>query len=118
MAIFNQQIEVQRPRRVASVYSTEDDVLTWEFPERVHVPFKVSVQPSDTTEGDEHRPQTVSTWRLYTPPGRDLDLRAEDRVVLGGTLPLQVVGEPQKWPDPLRPGHVHHVEARLEVVRG
>ena len=54
---------------------------------------------------------------LYTQIGFDIDLRAGDRVRVGGSLVLDVDGTPMKWPDPFT-GRVHHVEARLKVIHG
>lgn len=118
--IFNQTMAVHRRRRVESVYSTEegDGGYSWEDPEVIPVPFKVSIQPVSSTEDDRDRPRTETRYRLYTPPNHDLDLRSEDRVVLGGVLTMDVVGEVSRWPHPFKAGEVHHVEAELVVVNG
>lgn len=115
--IFNQAVEILRPRMVKSPYSTEV-VADWSSPVVTPVPFKVSVQPTGSTEGEVERPTVTSSWLMITPPGTDLDLKASDRVRLGGTLVMDVDGDPARWPDPFRPGTVHHVEAKLVAVDG
>ena len=65
------------------------------------------------------RPQVATSWRLYTPPGTDIpELSARSRVRIGAGLTLDVVGDPQRWPDPYNSDSVHHLEAALEQVRG
>lgn len=118
MLIFNQQLERVRPGLIDDPYSTEP---VWDWSSTTHEPveFPVSVQPASSTEGPPEHPQTVTQLRLITPPGTDIpDLRSEDRVRVGGVMTCSVVGEPAHWPDPWRPGTVHHLEATLEVVRG
>lgn len=116
--IFNQQVEVLRPALIDSPYS-KDPVLDWDNPEYVALDFRVSIQPASSTEGPVERPQVVTSWRLYTPPGTDIpDLAAGSKVRIGGTLVVSIVGHPARWPDPNRPGVVHHLEANLEVVNG
>lgn len=118
--IFNQTMAVHRRRRVESIYSTDegDGGYSWEDPEVIPVTFKVSIQPVSSTEGDRDRPRTETRYRLFTPLNHDLDLRSEDRVVLGGVLTMDVVGEVSRWPHPFKAGEVHHVEAELVVVNG
>ena len=68
--------------------------------------------------GGSGRAGTLTTvFMLYTQIGFDIDLRAGDRVRVGGALVLDVDGTPMKWPDPFT-GRVHHVEARLKVIHG
>lgn len=116
--IFNQFIERVLPGTKDDLYST---VPVWDWDNVTYDPvgFPVSVQPSSSTEGGPDHPQTVTRLRLITPPGTDLpDLVSEARVRVGGVMVCTVVGEPAHWPDPWRPGVVHHLEAELEVVRG
>ena len=49
--IFNQSMAIHRRRKVDSVYSTEEDDggYSWEDPEVIPVPFKVSIQPVSST---------------------------------------------------------------------
>lgn len=118
MLIFNQQLDILHPGLVDDPYSTEP-VWDWDTVTYENVGFPVSVQPSSSTEGGPDHPQTVTRLRLITPPGTDLpDLKSEDRVRVGGVMVCTVTGEPAHWPDPWRPGVVHHLEAELEVVRG
>lgn len=114
--IFNQHIAVLRASKTRSPYG--HSAPSWDSPLRIPVDFPVSVQPSASSEGPAEREQVVTSWRLYSPPGTDLDLRPGDRVEVGGTLVMDVVGQPMRWPDPFQPGHVHHVEAVLEAVDG
>lgn len=115
--IFNQAITILRARKTGSIYSTEQ-VDDWDNPIAIPVPFPVSIQPRGSTEGGVERQQVTRRWALYTPPGRDLDLRASDRVRLSTGSVLMVNGAPLHWPHPWKPEAVHHVEADLEVVDG
>lgn len=74
----------------------------------------VNVQPQGgSSEDTDDRQVTVTGWRLYTPRGRDLDLRETDRIEFGG-ITLQVTGKVARWPAP--GGGVHHIEADLREV--
>lgn len=113
---YTSTITILRPGVVESDHASEP-VLDHSDPERIEVPFLVSMQPMTSTEGPSTRPQVVSGWWLCTPAGRDLDLRPTDRVEFG-SIELEVIGEVGRWPHPIRPGAVHHVEAMLERVVG
>lgn len=116
--IFNQVVEVVMPTLIVSPYS-DQPVEDWDNPVFMLVDFPVSVQPAGSTEGAVERPQTVETFRMFTPPGTDIpELKASHKIRLGGVLFLELVGQPERWPDPHNPGEVHHLEAVLEVVRG
>lgn len=116
--IFNQVVEVVGPTLIESPYS-DHPVEDWDNPVFTLVNFPVSVQPAGSTEGAVERPQTVETFRMFTPPGTDIpELKASHKIRLGGVLFLELVGQPERWPDPHNPGEVHHLEAVLEVVRG
>ena len=116
--IFNQSLDVARPRRIDSPYSTEP-VYDHDNPEWVPVGFPVSVQPAESSEDDLRRPVVVSRLVLITPPGTDVPgLDAASRVRVGGVMVCDVVGAPARWPDPWKAGAVHHLEASLEVVDG
>ena len=52
--IFNQSLDVARPRRIDSPYSTEP-VYDHDNPEWVPVGFPVSVQPAESSEDDLQR---------------------------------------------------------------
>ncbi|APT92695.1 hypothetical protein CPHO_07085 [Corynebacterium phocae] len=116
--IFNQPLELKIPRLVDSPYSSEP-VVDWSTPDWKVVPFSVSVQQLDSTEGNEVHPQVVTKMVLITPPGTDIpDLDSDSVVRVGGVMELKVVGNPARWPDPWKPGVVHHLEAVVEVVGG
>ncbi|MEU4967778.1 hypothetical protein [Streptomyces smyrnaeus] len=76
----------------------------------------VNVQPAGSPpQSDEDsidRQTTVTGWRLYTPPGMDLDLLETDRVEYDG-ITLEVDGKVGCW---RIGGKVHHVEAMLREV--
>lgn len=114
--IFNQSIAVLRPTIVKDPYSPQGR-KTWDNPKVIPYDHLVSVQPSSTTENDGRTGTVTSTFILFTQPGHDIDLQPGDRVRVGGMLDLDVVGEPMTWPDPFTQ-QVHHVEARLEAIRG
>lgn len=80
---------------------------------------RVAIQPTTTSETTtEPRTQVVSGWRVYTRAGVDLDLRPTDRVELANGTVCEVVGEVSRWPHPVRPNAVHHVEVDLHRVSG
>lgn len=77
----------------------------------------VQVQPSSATEPVEvGRTAAITSMRLLTPIGTDLDLLRTDRVRWSGDV-WQVDGEVARH---MRPsdGTVHHVEAMLRRVAG
>lgn len=111
--MFTDQITILRPREVEKPYASRP-TLSFDDPERIEVPFRVSVQPRSSSEGDVSRPMMQTVWQLIGPPGRDLDLRATDRVEVGPVV-LSVVGEVHRFP---LTGPVHHVEAVLERREG
>ncbi|APT85322.1 hypothetical protein CAQU_09875 [Corynebacterium aquilae DSM 44791] len=116
--IFNQRLEIVKPREVRSRYSTETKV-SWDQPTYEPVDFLVSVQPSSSSEGPVERPQASQTLQLFTPPGTDIpELSEASRVRIGGVLVCAVLGPPARWPDPWKDGQVHHLEAQLGVIHG
>lgn len=77
----------------------------------------VQVQPSTSVEPVEvGRVSVVTSMRLLTPVGVDMDLVRTDRVVWGGATWL-VDGEVARHKRPST-GVVHHVEAMLKRVGG
>lgn len=79
----------------------------------------VSVQPTASTENvSDPRDQVITAWRVYSRAGVDIDIRHTDRVELDTGTVCEVVGEIARWPHPIRPGAVHHVEIDLQRVRG
>lgn len=113
--IFDQQVSILRAARRVDRYNNE--TWDWSNPERQEV-TGVHVQPAAQTEDvtSEARSMVTTGWRLYTNHG-DLDLRADDRVVWNGRE-LDVIGEVARWPHPMRPGQIHHIEAYLERRAG
>lgn len=64
-------------------------------------------------EGGTNRDSVITRWKLFGPPG--MDIEAYDRVRhLGKTY--EVEGPPQEWPSPT--GVLRHTEARLMLVEG
>lgn len=115
---YQQRIAILRPAEVPDRYSTEVR-LDYDNPTRIPVDRPVSLQPVASREQTEAggRFSVVTGWALQTPPGMDLDLRDTDRVEYAGRV-LSVLGDVLRWPHPIRPGAVHHIEATLEEVRG
>lgn len=114
---FTSRITILRPTVVEDEFSS-GTTLDWSKPERVPVDFLVSLQPLTSTEGPVERPQVITGWQLITPPGRDLPLRSIDRVESAAGQVLAVIGDILRFPHPIRPEGVHHVEAMLERVTG
>ncbi|SFA60819.1 hypothetical protein SAMN05444374_11632 [Rhodococcoides kroppenstedtii] len=114
---FTSTIAIKKPQRVADRYSNER--LVYDDVEPVPVDDLVSLQPESSTEvGDrENRIGTVETFRLRTQPGIDLDLDSVDHVLWAGRE-LEVISEVMRWPHPMRPDGVHHLEATLRFVKG
>lgn len=117
MAAFVDSIAVLQPQMTSDRYSSAERPDWSQPPERVEVPFRVSVQPVASSEGSPERPAVTTTWRLLTPPGRDLALRPVDRVEVNGEMTMSVVGDVARYRAGA-PGRVHHVRAALEKVTG
>jgi len=114
--MWTSSVTVLRPNVVTDRYNSER--FDWTAPGRTVVDG-VNVQPTIMTESTtEPRYQTVSGWRLVSRAGADIDLRATDRVELQDGTVCEVVGEVARWPHPIRPNLVHHVEVDLQRVRG
>ena len=117
MAAFVDSIVILRPQVVIDRYTSIEKADWTKPPERVPVPFRVTVQPVSSTEGQTERPAVTTSWRLLTPPGRDLDLRPVDRVEVNGEMTMSVVGDVARYRAGA-PGRVHHVRVALERVTG
>jgi hypothetical protein len=79
---------------------------------------QVSVQPRTSTESrGEPRSRTVTGWRIQSRAGVDIDVVSTDRVEWADKV-LEVLGDVDRWPHPIRPGSVHHVEFDVQRVRG
>lgn len=78
--------------------------------------IRASVLPSSTNERSQvgDRGQVTTTYRLYA-PGRQTVVASGARVLWQG-LALDVVGDPEFWPDPIGGGF--HTEATLQLARG
>lgn len=117
MAAFVDSIVILQPQVVIDRYSSVEKPDWTKPPSRVSVPFLVSVQPMSSGEGGPERPAVTTSWRLLTPPGRDLGLRSVDRVEVNGEMTMSVVGDVARYRAGA-PGRVHHVKAALEKVTG
>lgn len=112
--IYPETIVRLRAPLVTDRYNNE----TPDWPNAVELTVtNVQVQPSGATEPVEvGRTAAITTMRLLTPIGTDLDLLRTDRVRWSGDV-WQVDGEVARH---MRPsdGTVHHVEAMLRRVAG
>lgn len=78
----------------------------------------VSMQPAGTTESSaQPGTRVVTGWALQTRAGQDMDTLETDRIRWGDRV-LEVIGEVARWPHPIKRGQVHHVEIRLQQVKG
>lgn len=66
------------------------------------------VQPSSTSRDFERAEQLADSWRLYAPPGSDIE--AGDRIVFEGTV-FDIDGVPYTWKSPT--GRVSNMQCRL-----
>ena len=90
----------------------------WAAAERTPI-VGVSIQPFSQAEAADPgaRDRLTTGWRMQTPPGRDLDLDATDRVELADGAACGVLGEVARHQDPFGRG-VHHVEVALVRTTG
>ena len=110
--LYTQSVTIVRPAEAEDDYHN----ITFDYGDAAtRVPVVgVNVQPlGGSSEDTDDRQVTVTGWRLYTPRGRDLDLRETDRVEFDGRM-LQVTGKVARWPAP--GGGIHHIEADLQEV--
>ncbi|OZF41913.1 hypothetical protein [Rhodococcus sp. 14-2470-1a] len=114
---YTTRIDILRPREVKDRYSSDATSLDYSDPIVIPVERRVSLQPAASREQGDFRHGVISGWSLVTPVGMDIDLRSIDRVRHGDRV-LEVLGDVVRWPHPIRPELVHHVEATLEEVRG
>lgn len=112
---FTTKVQILKPAVVTDRYGNE--VLDYENGTPVDVERLVSVQPTTQTEDTDARLMVVNGWRLITPAGVDIPLAEVDRVLFNGRE-VEVAGNVLRWPHPVVPGKVHHVEADLTLVRG
>ena len=113
--IFHDAITIVRPLVTRDRYGS--DVLDYTAGTRILV-SGVCVQPRSSTETTTDARDMVTTgWRIYTPAGMDLDVTPTDRIEWAGRT-CEVLGDIARWPHPVRPGHVHHVEVDVQKVSG
>lgn len=114
------QVKILRPQEVTASHG-RSTTLTYDLDtgaQLIDVTFGVELQPKTRVElDDQARVATQSGYRLHTPPGRDLDLRPDDRIrcAIGD---LDIVGEVDRWPSTEHPSGVDHVEVNLELRTG
>lgn len=121
MGFYQQRVQVLRPARIAGKYGG-DETLSYETADGariIDVPFAVDMQPRTEVElGQGDGRITIQTgYTLHTPPGRDLDLTAVDRVLYAGR-DLDVDGDVHRWPSADFPSGVDHVEVALTFTAG
>lgn len=113
--MFHDTVTVVRATTGTDQYG--NDTRDWATATRTTV-AQVAVLPTTQVEDAAGNRIALSTgWRVFTAPGTDVDLQATDRVEWNG-ITLEVIGEVARWPHPIRPGAVHHVEADLRRVTG
>ncbi|MCF8605149.1 hypothetical protein L5I01_17480 [Gordonia sp. HY442] len=122
MSFYGQRAAILRPVKVSGRYSGSGERLSYDeadgaVPESI--PFGVEIQPRTEVEiGDNGARVSVQTgYRLHTPPGRDLDVAAVDRIVYNGRH-LDIDGDVHRWPSPDYPSGVDHVEIALTFHAG
>lgn len=113
--IFADTVTVVRAKVVRDRW--DNDTLDWAAATRTTVTGVLVMPTSQIEDAAGNRVALSSGWRLYSQPGTDVDLFATDRVEWRA-MSLEVIGEVARWPHPLRPGAVHHVEAELRKVTG
>ena len=110
---YAQQVVRLRAPLVVDVYN--DARRDWANAARTTI-TGVNVQPAGSPprsdEDTDDRQVTVTGWRLFTPPGMDVDLLETDRIEYGSIV-FEVVGKVGRWEVA---GRVHHVEATLTEV--
>lgn len=114
--IFNQAIT--RLRAGERVTRSGDTVPDWTAAGPGVTFRRLHVQPLSQSEtATAERDARTTSWRVYTRPGVDLDVRATDRIRYEGNV-CQVAGEVARWPHPRRPGRVHHIEFTITLEEG
>lgn len=105
-----------RLRATPSTDRYGDTVLDWSNPDRAPID-DVNIQPLSQDEDDRStRSPVITTWRITSRPGVDLDVGADDRIEWDGDT-WTVEGEVARWPDP-ETALLHHVELTIRRVRG
>jgi head-tail adaptor len=101
-------ITVLRAAKVTDRYGTV--TLDWANPTRTDM--RAEVQPRSSSENEAGRSLEVIDAVVYLRP--DVDLKASDRVQIGGVI-YRVVGPPQQVK---RLGRPHHLIANLTSAEG
>lgn len=115
MTLFFAQ-SITRRRAPVTTDAHGNDVHDWDAAADTVIDG-VNVQPHSQQETDTAvRDAVVTTWRVQSAPGTDLDVVASDRILWGG-IECKVVGEVARWSHPIH-GAVHHVEFTIERIEG
>lgn len=109
---------VYRMRAEVTGYDKHNQPIR-DWPNAAEVEYRdVSMQPAGTSESSSQPGTRVVTgWQLQSRAGQDMDVLPTDRIRWGDRV-LEVIGEVARWPHPIKRGQVHHVEIRLQQVRG
>lgn len=112
---FHDTVVIVRAAVVRDQY--DNDVPDWDNATRTTVTNVAVLPTSQVEDATGNRISLATGFRLYSKIGLDIDLQPADRIEWNG-VSLEVMGEIARWPHPLRPGHVHHVEAELRKQEG
>lgn len=113
--MFNDFVTVVRAAVVRDRW--DNDTFDWSGATRSVVPGVVVMPTSQIEDAVGNRVAVNTGWRLYSAPGTDVDVLPTDRVEWNG-MSLEVIGEVARYPHPIRPGSVHHVEIELRKMTG
>lgn len=116
MISYTTRVQIVKPAITKDRYEND----TYDYGDAatvIDVVRPLSIQPASTAIEGTNRFMVTEGWTLRTPVGMDLDLSPVDRVRWGG-FEAAVNGAVSKWPHPIRPGGVHHVEANLTEATG
>lgn len=108
---LDDRVDILRAPLITDTYHA-DGARDWVNAVTIAADVPASVQPQSSTEETTDRQAVVTTWRVFLPPG--VDVEPEDRIALGA-LVLDVDGEPMRWREG---GTEHHVEAQAKRSRG
>lgn len=116
MTIFTESITILRPTRTRGEYGGFEE--SWDNPTEIPVETPVSIQPTATTEDENHTSEmTEESYTGFSPPGHLIEeLRHRDRIRVNtwpGQPILEVTGKPKHWRSILV-----HSEFNLEVLNG
>lgn len=107
---------IQRKRAPLGVDARGNEIRRWDQAALTTI-GELSVQPNSQTEqANALRDLRITSWRVQSAPGVDLDIEATDRVIWAGDE-YEVDGEVARWSDPIF-GGVHHVEFLIRLWEG